>query len=88
MQVRFNLLRTDRLFMEYVNARLRAQWKRTRGELSAYWKKNGGKTNPEFARKQMKSNCRSQEDWNHMCDYWELESTKASVLISVSVDWY
>ncbi|KAF5806075.1 putative transposase, Ptta/En/Spm, plant [Helianthus annuus] len=24
----------------------------------------------------MKSNCRSPEDWNHLCDYWELESTR------------
>ncbi|KAI3755346.1 hypothetical protein L1987_55143 [Smallanthus sonchifolius] len=74
--VKFNLLRTDRRFMEYVNEQLRIRWKRTRGNLSEHWKNNGGKMNPQFARSQMKPNCRSQEDWNHMCDYWELESTR------------
>ncbi|KAL9992172.1 putative transposase, Ptta/En/Spm, plant [Helianthus debilis subsp. tardiflorus] len=73
---KFNLLRTDRAFMGYVDYRLHRQWTRTRGELSAHWKKNGGKTNPRLARSMMKSNCRSLEDWNHLCDYWELESTR------------
>ncbi|KAI3695493.1 hypothetical protein L1987_78490 [Smallanthus sonchifolius] len=68
LQVKFNLLRTDRR-LEYVNERLRIQWKRTRGNLSEYWKNNGGKINPQLARSQMKPNCRSQEDWNHICDY-------------------
>ncbi|KAD5317825.1 hypothetical protein E3N88_17771 [Mikania micrantha] len=76
LQGRFNLLRSDRVFMEHVNARLHAQWKRTRGTLSAYWKKNGGKTNPHLARSKMMPNCRNQEDWNHLCDYWELEKTR------------
>ncbi|KAD7477975.1 hypothetical protein E3N88_01111 [Mikania micrantha] len=76
LQGRFNLLRSDRVFMEHVNARLHAQWKRTRGTLSAYWKKNGGKTNPQLARSKMMPNCRNQEDWNHLCDYWELEKTR------------
>ncbi|MFS7922920.1 hypothetical protein Hanom_Chr03g00254681 [Helianthus anomalus] len=62
--------------MGYVDSRLHYQWKRTRGELSAHWKNNGGKTNPRLARSMMKSNCRSPEDWNHLCDYWELESTR------------
>ncbi|KAD0806404.1 hypothetical protein E3N88_43693 [Mikania micrantha] len=76
LQGRFNLLRSDRVFMEHVNARIHAQWKRTRGTLSEYWKRNGGKTNPQLARSKMKPNCRSQEDWNHLCDYWELEKTR------------
>ncbi|KAM0039115.1 hypothetical protein Hdeb2414_s0012g00378301 [Helianthus debilis subsp. tardiflorus] len=76
LQGKFNLLRTDRVFMGYVDSRLHYQWKRTRGELSAHWKNNGGKTNPWLARSMMKSNCRSPEDWNHLCDYWELESTR------------
>ncbi|KAD2393417.1 hypothetical protein E3N88_40394 [Mikania micrantha] len=80
LQGRFNLLRTDRVFMEHVNARLHAQWKRTRGTLSAYWKKNGGKTDPQLARSKMKPGCRSQEDWNLLCDYWELEKTRVSII--------
>ncbi|KAL8238585.1 hypothetical protein R6Q59_015152 [Mikania micrantha] len=76
LQGRFNLLRSDRVFMEHVNARLHAQWKSTQGTLSEYWKMNGGKTNPQLARSKMKPNCRSQEDWNHLCDYWELEKTR------------
>ncbi|KAL8224295.1 hypothetical protein R6Q57_019770 [Mikania cordata] len=69
----FELLRADNVFMEYVDARLHAQWKRTRGVLSQYWKKNGGKTNPLVARSNMKPDCCSEEDWNHLCNYWELE---------------
>ncbi|KAL8251083.1 hypothetical protein R6Q59_034776 [Mikania micrantha] len=72
----FELLRADNVFMEYVDARLRAQWKRTRGVLSQHWKKNGGKTNPLVARSNMKPDCRSEEDWNHLCNYWELEKTR------------
>ncbi|KAD2392819.1 hypothetical protein E3N88_39796 [Mikania micrantha] len=72
----FELLRADNVFMEYVDARLRAQWKRTRGVLSQHWKKNGGKTNPLVARSNMKPDCRSKEDWNHLCNYWELEKTR------------
>lgn len=85
MQVRFNLLRTDRLFMEYVDTRLHSQWKRTRGELSAHWREIGGETNPEFARSQMRANCKSLEDWHHMCDYWEKDATRVSILTLVSV---
>ncbi|KAL8265410.1 hypothetical protein R6Q59_023540 [Mikania micrantha] len=65
-----------RVFMEHVNARLHAQWKRIRGTLSAYWKENGGKTDPQLARSKMKPGCRSQEDWSQLCDYWELEKTR------------
>ncbi|KAD3639969.1 hypothetical protein E3N88_29192 [Mikania micrantha] len=72
----FELLRADNIFMEYVDARLRAQWKRTRGVLSQHWKKNGGKTNLLAARSNMKPDCRSEEDWNHLCNYWELEKTR------------
>ncbi|KAJ0863463.1 putative transposase, Ptta/En/Spm, plant [Helianthus annuus] len=76
LQGKFNLLRTDKAFMGYVDYRLHRQWTRTRGELSAHWKMNGGKTNPRLAISMMKSNCQSLEDWNHLCDYWELESTR------------
>ncbi|KAL8239817.1 hypothetical protein R6Q59_016384 [Mikania micrantha] len=58
----FELLRGDNVFMEYVDARLCAQWKRTRGVLSQHWKENGGKTNPLVARSNMKPDCRSEED--------------------------
>ncbi|MFS7929356.1 putative transposase, Ptta/En/Spm, plant [Helianthus anomalus] len=75
LEVKFELLRTNTIFMEYVNARLHAQWKRTRGKWSEHWKKNGGKTNPQLARSKRKSDCPIQE-WNHLCDYWELEKTK------------
>ncbi|KAD4385310.1 hypothetical protein E3N88_25478 [Mikania micrantha] len=76
----FELLRADNVFMEYVDARLRAHWKRTRGVLSQHWKKNGGKTNPLVARSNMKPDCRSEEDWNHLCNYWELEKTRVSLM--------
>ncbi|KAJ0862195.1 hypothetical protein HanPSC8_Chr12g0515311 [Helianthus annuus] len=36
LQRKFNLLRTNRVFMGYVDFRLHQQWKRTRGELSAH----------------------------------------------------
>ncbi|KAL8228419.1 hypothetical protein R6Q57_016003 [Mikania cordata] len=76
----FELLRADNVFMEYVDARLRAQWKRTRGVLSQHWKKSGGKSNPLVARSNMKPGCRSEEDWNHLCNYWELEKTKENII--------
>uniref|UniRef100_A0A251TJG2 Uncharacterized protein n=1 Tax=Helianthus annuus TaxID=4232 RepID=A0A251TJG2_HELAN len=82
LQGKFNLLRTDKAFMGYVDNRLRRQWTRTRGEVSAHWKMNGGKTNPLLARSMMKSNCRSLEDWNHLCDYWELESTRVNFMLT------
>ncbi|MFS7914388.1 hypothetical protein Hanom_Chr02g00152771 [Helianthus anomalus] len=47
------------------------EWKRNRGVLSQHWKNNGGKTNPRLARSNMHGDCRNQEDWNHLCDYWE-----------------
>ncbi|KAL8244827.1 hypothetical protein R6Q59_011085 [Mikania micrantha] len=37
---------------------------------------NGGKTNPTVARSKMKPDCRSEEDWNSLCDYWESEKTR------------
>ncbi|KAD2394301.1 hypothetical protein E3N88_41278 [Mikania micrantha] len=76
LEGRFELLRPDNIFMEYVNTRLRAQWKCTRGVLSQHWKMNGGKTNPTVARSKMKPDCRSEEDWNSLCDYWESEKTR------------
>ncbi|KAF5816032.1 hypothetical protein HanXRQr2_Chr03g0129851 [Helianthus annuus] len=75
LEGKFKLLRTNTIFMEYVNARLHAQWKRTRGKWSEHWKKNGGKPNLQLARSKRKSDCPIQE-WNHLCDYWELEKTK------------
>ncbi|KAL8260218.1 hypothetical protein R6Q59_028171 [Mikania micrantha] len=51
-------------------------WKRTRGVLSQHWKMNGGKTNPTVARSKMKPDCRSEEDWNSLCDYWESDKTR------------
>ncbi|KAK1431984.1 hypothetical protein QVD17_08826 [Tagetes erecta] len=76
LETKFNLLRLDRVFMEHVNDKLHRQWKRTCGTLSAYWMENGGITNPQQARSKVKADCRSKEDWNHLCDYWELESTQ------------
>ncbi|XP_076917453.1 uncharacterized protein LOC143577528 [Bidens hawaiensis] len=75
LEGKFELLRTNDAFMDYVNARLQACWKRTRGNWSRYWKNNGGKTNPELARSKRKPGCR-QEAWDHMCDYRELEKTQ------------
>ncbi|KAI3784068.1 hypothetical protein L1987_43160 [Smallanthus sonchifolius] len=76
LEGKFQLLRTNKAFMKYVDGRLHAQWVRTRGALSRHWKENGGKTDPQRARLQVHSNCRSQDDWNHLCDYWELEKTR------------
>ncbi|MFS7890435.1 hypothetical protein Hanom_Chr00s000075g01618971 [Helianthus anomalus] len=76
---KFELLRTNTIFMEYVHARLHAQWKRTRGKWSEHWKKNGGKTNSQLARSKRKFDCPIQE-WNHLCDYWELEKTKENII--------
>ncbi|KAL8209547.1 hypothetical protein R6Q57_006279 [Mikania cordata] len=71
LEGKFELLRANIVFREYVNAQLRDNWKCARGALSNYWKTNGGKTNPENTRSNMKPRCRSVEDWNHQCDYWE-----------------
>ncbi|KAK9053684.1 hypothetical protein SSX86_024758 [Deinandra increscens subsp. villosa] len=76
LEEKFTLLRKDVVFMEYVNNQLHTQWKRTRGILSAHWKKNGGSADPRKARSMMKSDCKSEEDWNHLCDYWEMEKTQ------------
>ncbi|KAJ0715163.1 putative transposase, Ptta/En/Spm, plant [Helianthus annuus] len=73
---KLELLRTDNVLMEYVNSRLHIQWKRSRGVLSQHWKNNGGKTNPRLARSNMHGDCRNQDDWNHLCDYWEPEKTR------------
>ncbi|XP_076928123.1 uncharacterized protein LOC143591967 [Bidens hawaiensis] len=75
LEGKFELLRSNKVFMEYVNARLQSHWKRTRCNWSRHWKKNGGRTNPELARSKRKSDCR-EEAWKHMCDYWELEKTQ------------
>ncbi|XP_021997149.2 uncharacterized protein LOC110894261 isoform X2 [Helianthus annuus] len=76
LEGKFELLRTDNVLMEYVNSRLHIQWKRSRGVLSQHWKNNGGKTNPRLARLNMHGDCRNQDDWNHLCDYWESEKTR------------
>ncbi|KAI3826597.1 hypothetical protein L1987_00645 [Smallanthus sonchifolius] len=46
LEGKFQLLRTNKAFMKYVDGRLHAQCVRTR------------------------------DDWNHLCDYWELEKTR------------
>ncbi|MFS7906068.1 hypothetical protein Hanom_Chr01g00055011 [Helianthus anomalus] len=76
LEGKFELLRTDNVLMEYVNSRLHIQWKRSRGVFSQHWKNNGGKTNPRLARSNMHGDCRNQDDWNHLCDYWESEKTR------------
>ncbi|KAI3670869.1 hypothetical protein L1987_87512 [Smallanthus sonchifolius] len=81
LEGKFQLLRTNKAFMKYVDGRLHAQWVRTRGALSRHWKENGGKTYPQRARLQVHSNCWSQDDWDHVCDYWELEKPRVSMLI-------
>nr|KAJ0192870.1 hypothetical protein LSAT_V11C800438710 [Lactuca sativa] len=35
--------------------------------------KNGGMTDPQLTRSKMKPDCRSKEDWSHLCDYWETD---------------
>ncbi|XP_076886338.1 uncharacterized protein LOC143536171 [Bidens hawaiensis] len=75
LEGKFELLRSNKVFMEYVNGRLQSHWKRTRCNWSLHWKKNGGRTNPELARSKRKSDC-LEEAWKHMCDYWELEKTQ------------
>ncbi|KAK1414053.1 hypothetical protein QVD17_29791 [Tagetes erecta] len=75
LETRFNLLRSDRVFMAYVNDKLQCHWKRFRCRLHTHWKNKEGETNPGLARSKMSSSCRSLADWDHLCDYWELEST-------------
>ncbi|KAK1412236.1 hypothetical protein QVD17_33317 [Tagetes erecta] len=62
--------------MEYVNDKLHHNWKRTRCRLHTHWKNKEGETNPGLARSKVSSSCRSLLDWNHLCDYWELETTQ------------
>lgn len=81
LQLKFNLMRQDKVFMGYVDDYLHRQWKRTRGKMSEYWKSNGGHENAEVARSKVMPGIRSVEDWTDMCDYWELESTKVCVII-------
>ncbi|KAI3683125.1 hypothetical protein L1987_83625 [Smallanthus sonchifolius] len=47
LEGKFQLLRTNKAFMKYVDGRLHAQWVRTRGALSRHWKENGGKIDPQ-----------------------------------------
>ncbi|KAL4561611.1 hypothetical protein LXL04_033781 [Taraxacum kok-saghyz] len=56
--------------------RLRRQWKRTRSTLKAYWVKNGGIADPSSAKSKMDPKCRSKEDWEHMCKYWETDKAQ------------
>ena len=41
-------------------------------------------TDPQLARSKMKPDCRSKEDWSHLCDYWETD--KAQVTFSLFID--
>ncbi|CAH1420912.1 unnamed protein product [Lactuca virosa] len=72
----FELPHEDKVLMEYVDEQMRRQWKRTRNIFKDYWKKNGGMTDPQLARSKMKPDCRSEEDWGYLCDYWESDKAK------------
>ncbi|CAH1413616.1 unnamed protein product [Lactuca virosa] len=60
---------------------MRRQWKRTKNIFKDYWKKNGGMTDPQLARSKMKPDCRSEEDWGYLCDYWESDKAKRRLTI-------
>lgn len=62
MQEKFELPHEDKVLMEYVNEQMRSQWKSTRNIFKDYWMKNGGMTDPQFARSKMKPDSRSEED--------------------------
>ena len=64
-----------------VDRQFQRQWKRTRNVLKQYWLDNGGLTNPVAAKSKVDPNCRSPEDWEHMCTYWETEKAKATLSI-------
>nr|KAJ0213824.1 hypothetical protein LSAT_V11C400180260 [Lactuca sativa] len=76
---KIELSHEDKVQMEYVDEQMWRQWKRTRNIFKDYWKKNGGMTDPQLARSKMKPDCRSEEDWGYLCDYWE--SNKAKIII-------
>ncbi|CAH1423778.1 unnamed protein product [Lactuca virosa] len=76
LREKFELPHEDKVLMEYVDEQMRRQWKRTRNIFKDYWKKNGGMTDPQFARSKMKPDCRSEEDWGYLCDYWESDKAK------------
>ncbi|CAI9276983.1 unnamed protein product [Lactuca saligna] len=76
MQAKFEIPHADIVLMECVDEQMRRQWKRTRNNLKDFWKKNGGMTDPQLARSKMKSDCRSKEDWSHLCDYWETDKAQ------------
>ncbi|KAL4573164.1 hypothetical protein LXL04_019961 [Taraxacum kok-saghyz] len=45
------------------------------------FKKNyGGITDPSLAKSKMDPICRSKEDWEHMCTYWETDKAKENIL--------
>ncbi|CAI9294838.1 unnamed protein product [Lactuca saligna] len=70
----------DKVQMDYVDEQMRRQWKCTRNIFKDYWKKNGGMTDPQLARSKMKPDCRSEEDWGYLCDYWESDKAKETIL--------
>nr|KAJ0192818.1 hypothetical protein LSAT_V11C800435250 [Lactuca sativa] len=76
LRAKFEILHADIVLMECVDEQMRRQWKRTRNTLKDFWKKNGGMTDPQLARSKMKPDCRSKEDWSHLCDYWETDKAQ------------
>ncbi|MFS8004404.1 hypothetical protein Hanom_Chr13g01225391 [Helianthus anomalus] len=66
--------------MEYVDDDYISNGNAPGCELSPHQKKYGGEKNLQLERSELISNCRCQEDWNDLCDYWELDSTQVSLL--------
>ena len=81
MKAKFEIPHADIVLMECVDEQMQRQWKRTWNNLKDFWKKNGGMTDPQLTRSKMKPDCRSKEDWSHLCDYWETD--KAHVTFSL-----
>ncbi|KAL4567644.1 hypothetical protein LXL04_023233 [Taraxacum kok-saghyz] len=76
LRVKFQIPHEDKALVKCVEMHLQRQWKRTRSTLKAYWVKNGGIADPSLAKSKMDPNCRSKEDWEHMCKYWETDKAQ------------
>ncbi|KAL4583268.1 hypothetical protein LXL04_007836 [Taraxacum kok-saghyz] len=76
LREKFEIPHEDQALVRCVDGQLQRQWKRTRSDLKKYWNTNGGITNPSLAKSKMDPNCRSPEDWEFMCKYWERDKAK------------
>ncbi|KAL4573791.1 hypothetical protein LXL04_020608 [Taraxacum kok-saghyz] len=76
LREKFEIPQEDQALLRCVDGQLQRQWKRTRSDLKKYWNTNRGLTNPSLAKSKVDPNCRSPEDWEYMCKYWETDKAK------------